>query len=89
MKAVKVHCGSAHVRGNARNYAYHVASVFERRETRDGRPIWSNTGRSTHPRRSFNLATADGRALAESTGATFVDGRGSLHNRPVATSHQL
>lgn len=42
MKTVKIHCGSAHVRGNARRYPYVVASLFIARITKDGRTVWEN-----------------------------------------------
>lgn len=83
MKTVKVHCGSAHVRGQARSYRYFVASLFVTRQTKGGSLVWANTGRSTHPRRSRRLAEADGRELARHHAATFTEGYGSLHNRPA------
>jgi hypothetical protein len=81
--AVKVH--RANVRGAAKNWSYHKASVFDIYETADGRLVWQNTGRSTWPRRSKRLAEADGRQLAEDTGAEFIEGYGSLHHQPIKT----
>lgn len=84
MKIVKVHCGSAHVKGKAREYAYFVASVFETHETKEGSLIWINTGISTNPRRSFSKAEREGRELASEHGCDFKSGYGSLHNKKVA-----
>jgi hypothetical protein len=77
---VKVHCGSAHVRGKARNYPYYVASLFKLKRAKDGHLYFVNTGISTYPRRSNLLATKDGIYLAANNDALFCPGYGSLHN---------
>ena len=83
MKAVKIHCGSAHVKGSARNYRYVVASLFEVAERKSGGHYWKNTGISTTPRRSDKLAQQDALELAAKHGADFIDGYGSLHGQPA------
>lgn len=80
MKAVKVHCGSAHVKGNARKYRYYVASLFVVHVTSDGRRVWRNSGNSTFPRRSLDLCRKDAKAFALIHGAMYIPGYGSLHN---------
>lgn len=86
MLAVKVHSGSAHVRGAARNYPYYVASLFEAVTHDSGKQTWRNTGVHVGPFRSARKAAALGEALAAERGAEFVAGYGSLHNRPVVAT---
>lgn len=86
---VKVHCGSAHVKGKARNYKYYVSSLFKLRKTKDGRLIFQNTGVSTHPRRSYDFCIEDGLRLAEEWDAVFAFGYGSLHNEGVFAYKKL
>lgn len=83
MKVVKMHCGSAHVRGKAKNYKYLVCSLFESKTTKDNRLIWINTGISTQPRRGNLVCIEDGKELAEQKKAKFIDGYGSLHNKEI------
>ena len=80
---VRVHCGSAHVSGRARNYAYLVASLYRPYTTRDGRQVYRYAGKDTSPRRSYRLACQDAAKLAEECGAVVLPGTGALHNRPV------
>lgn len=82
-KAVKVHCGSSHVKGNARNYRYYVASLFVEKKTKQGKSIWVNVGETTYPRRSYSLAESDGMSLANQNNAQFIFGYGSLHNKEI------
>ena len=82
-RVVRVQCGSAHVRGKARNYRYVMASLFVTRRTKSGHVVWHNTGISGPPRRSFDAATRDALALAAEHGASVREGYGSLHNRRV------
>lgn len=82
--AVRVHCGSAHVKGKARSYAYFVASIFKTKTTWDGRLIWVNTGINTKPRRSMEKCEREGQDLAQVIDAMFIEGYGSLHNQKVA-----
>lgn len=82
--AVKVHCGSAHVRGIARRYPYYVASLFHVALTTDGRAIYRNSGECVGPFRSQEKAARLGKELAEQHEATFCPGYGSLHNAPVS-----
>jgi hypothetical protein len=79
-KKVRVHSGSAHVRGKARSYPYFIASLFVKRKTKAGHWVWRNSGIHTTPRRSLRLAEMDGRDLAKRKKASFVVGYGSLHN---------
>jgi hypothetical protein len=83
LKAVKIHCGSAHVHGKAKQYPYVVASLFYSRLTKKGKMIWYNTGKNTAPRRSLKLCKADAEEFARSQLAMFIDGYGSLHNTEV------
>lgn len=83
MLAVKVHCGSAHVKGTARKYSYFVASLFESFCSTAGKILWRNTGASTAAFRSMAKAEREGRALASQRGAIFVEGYGSLHHQSV------
>ena len=89
LSVVKVHCGSAHVRGAAKNYRYYVASLFKIRKTKDGRLIFVNSGKTTHPRRSINLCKEDGLELAEKYGAAFMGGYGSLHNQDATENEDI
>lgn len=78
---VSIHSGSAHVKGKARNFPYHVASLFIPRMTRDGRWIYHNSGITTYPRRSVNVCEKDARELASKYPmCEFVGNIGSLHN---------
>lgn len=79
-KAVKVHCGSAYVKGEARKYAYFIASLFTEYRTVDGRTIWRKTKVVVGPRRSKKMVEELARAAAVEECATFVPGYGSLHN---------
>ena len=83
LKAVKTHCDNAHVRGKARSYRYFVSSLFSSKTTLSGKLIWVNTGMHSQPRRSIKLAEADGQAMARYYLAMWMDGYGSLHNKPV------
>ena len=87
MKVVKVHCGSAHVKGKARKYPYFIASLFESRVNARGEVIWVNTGKFTSPRRSFKLATEDAKVLAQEHAAVFLEGYGSLHNKRLSVTN--
>lgn len=82
-KKVRIHCGSAFVRGAARRWRYFVASLFEARETKAGHMVWRNSGETTQPRRSRRLCEEDARALAHEHGAEYVPGYGSLHNERI------
>ena len=83
MNAVKVCCGSAHVKGTARKYPYYIAQVFEPQPRKDGIVTFRSTGRVVGPFRSQEKAEREGRALAEREHAEFVPGYGSLHGKPV------
>ncbi len=83
MKAVRVHCGSAYVRGKARKYAYYIAQVFRPTQRKDGIITLRSTGIVVGPYRSFQKATREGRELAREHQAIFVDGYGSLHGKAV------
>jgi hypothetical protein len=80
---VRVHSGSAFVRGKARKYKYFVASLFTVKTTKNGKNVFVNSGINTSPRASFRLAEEDGRLLAQTYDAVFADGYGSLHNKTV------
>lgn len=86
MLAVKVHSGSAHVRGKARNYPYFVASLFEAATGATGKQYWVNTGIHVGPFRSAKKAARAGERLAGERGAEFMGGYGSLHRRPVCAT---
>lgn len=88
MLAVKVHSGSAHVRGKARNYPYFVASLFEAVTGAAGQQYWVNTGVCVGPFRSARKTADAGRRLAEERGAEFLNGFGSLHHQPVRATER-
>lgn len=83
MRAVAIHCGSSHVKGNAKNCQYFVASIFDIHKCVDGKFVWRNSGVSTHPRRSYNKCLQDATELANKQNALLFADCGSLHNRPV------
>jgi len=81
---VRIHCGSAHVKGRARQWRYLVASLFVARpRARDGVLIWFNSGFSTAAYRGEGIANRAAAALAARHGATLLPGYGSLHHTPV------
>lgn len=81
---VTVHCGSAHVKGKARNFSYYIASLFIPRKTSSGKWIYNNSGIHTKPRRSFNLCVNDAKDLVSKFPmCEFVEGYGSLHNKEI------
>lgn len=86
MLVVRLHGGQHHVRGRARRYWYHVASLFEDVVTGKGHHRWRNTGVFVEPFRSYRKTVRAGRALARARGADFMAGYGSLHNRLVLTA---
>jgi len=79
-RVVKVHCGSAHVRGKARLYPYYISSLFTIYTNYLGELKYKNTGISSYPRRSYKLCKKDAETLAKKHKATFLEGYGSLHN---------
>ncbi len=81
LRCVKMHCGSAHVKGKAKQYRYYICSVFRLKRTKTRKLIWVNTGENTYPRRSPRLCSLDGKELARHKGCMFVEGYGSLHNQ--------
>lgn len=92
-RVVKIHCGSAFVRGKARRYPYFVASLFVKQQNKDGSWRWVNSGCTTTPRRSIRVTWEDAQRLAKRRGATFMGGYGSLHNKktepPVAPKKRV
>ncbi len=82
MLKVKVHCGSGHVQGRARQFPYFVSSLFVPYKTKAGHWVYRNSGVTTHPRRSIKLCEQDGKELAEKFPmCSFEAGYGSLHNQ--------
>ena len=77
--AVRVHCGSAYVRGNARRYRYLIAQLFELVQRASGRQSFQATGIVVGPFRSAVKCETEGRRLAAKYGAQYVPGYGSLH----------
>jgi len=86
-KVVKVHCGSAYVKGAARKYRYLIAQVFEpKKRKRDGIVTYRATGIIVGPFRSEAKAIREGKVLATVNQAVFVYGYGSLHGKPTQQS---
>jgi hypothetical protein len=54
-RVVRVHCGSAHVSGRARQFRYVAASLFETAVTADGRYVYRNTGLVCGPRTAARI----------------------------------
>lgn len=72
-----------HSVGSVKGYPYYTASLFVTRTTADGRQIWTNSGTNTGRRSTRRAAERDGREAAELAGVDFLEGYGSLHNRPT------
>ena len=81
---VRVCCGSAYVKGAARQYRYVVAKLFvPAPRKRDGVLTYRSTGIVTGPFRSEKKACAAARELAQQHNAVVLDGYGTLHNQRV------
>jgi hypothetical protein len=78
---VKVHCGSSHVHGKARNYPYYVASKFFARKSKAGRVIYENKGVVCGPFRGYKKCTTLAKDYVTTHNCVFIDGYGSLHNK--------
>ena len=83
MRLVRVHCGSAHVRGRARKYSYYIASLFLPRMAKNGKLIYYNAAKLAGPFRSQLKTEREARRCAMDKRAIFVEGYGSLHNKGV------
>jgi hypothetical protein len=86
---VRVHCGSAHVKGRARMYRYYIASLFTPVLDGKGRVYYHNAGISTEPRRSRKLVDQDATRLAQRFNARVIPGYGSLHNQRPSTVRRI
>lgn len=94
MIKVAVHCGSAFVKGKARNYRYYIASSFTLHQCKNGKLVWVNTGIHTNPRRSFNLCKDDAVSLASKYKELGLEVKvektyGSWHNRKFSAEQSL
>ena len=65
-----------------------VASLFVAEPKKNGEYVYKNTGVHTQPFRSLNKAKKHGRSMALGGNAVFIDGYGSLHNKPVIVREQ-
>ena len=82
---VKIHCGSAYVKGRARTYRYVIAQLFiASPRQRDGIYTYRSTGVVAGPFRGWNKAQRAAKELAERHGAEFIEGYGSLHGKEAS-----
>ena len=79
-RCVRIHCGSAYVKGAARNYRYVIGQLFVAKRRADGVLTLRATGQIVGPFRGWDKTEAAARELAAQHGAEFVPGYGSLHN---------
>lgn len=80
MQAIRLHGGGAHVKGKARCWTYHVASLFETRQLKSGKTVWINTGQYVGPFRSKVKTEREASDWAARLNCRLIKGYGSLHN---------
>lgn len=80
-KKVRVACGSAHVRGNARKWQYFIATVFVPKTRKDGVTTYRAAGVVAGPNRSFEKTIREAKEAAAKHDADYVEGYGSLHGK--------
>ena len=86
---VRIHCGSAYVRGNARNYRYVIAQLFMPRQRADGVWTYRSTGIIAGPFRGEKKCLTAALKLAAEHDADFIKGYGSYHGKPVPVREEL